>query len=390
MDTLFGRLFVKNYNDVSDRGVRTAWGTAVAVAGIVANLLLSACKFAAGLLFGAISVTADAVNNLSDAGSQLISLVSVRVAARPADREHPFGHARMEYVASMVVSVIIIIIGFTTLRESAEKLIGRGTSEFSWISVAVLSGSILVKLWLGLLNRRVGRRISSSVMEATAADSLSDVAATGAVLVSQLVLRFTGFDPDAYLGIAVSLLIMWAGFRIMREMSGLLLGEAPDPEFVRELTGFVLSHEGVCGVHDVMVHGYGPGARIVSLHAEVDGSADIFVTHDIIDNIENEIFDRFGAVCTIHMDPIVTDDAEVARVREIAASRVREIDDRLRIHDFRFVRGETHTNLIFDVAAPFELGLTDAELKEKVAAALRAEDPDYRAVVKIDRGINEF
>ena len=389
MTDLLGRLFVKDHKNTSDKTVRRSWGTLVSIVGIIANVLLFAGKFIVGTVFGVLSISADAVNNLSDAASQLISLFSFRIAAKPADKEHPFGHARMEYVASMIVSVLIIIIGFSSLRDSFDKVLHPEESVFSWISVGVLAASILVKLWLAFFNKNVARRIQSTVMEATAADSLSDVLATSAVLISLLVFKFTGWDPDAYLGCLVSLLIMWAGIKIMKEMMDLLVGETPDPVLIKEITDFVLAHDGILGVHDMMVHGYGPRCSIVSLHAEVDGAADIFETHDLIDNIENEMLEKFGIVATIHMDPIVTGDESIDRLREAVLSKMHEIDERLKIHDFRVVRGTTHTNVLFDIAAPFEVALTDDELKAQATAKLRELDPKYNLVTKIDRGIND-
>jgi len=388
MDEILGRLFVKDYKNVQDKTVRRGWGTMVSIIGVVANILLFTGKFIVGTVFGVLSISADAVNNLSDAASQLVSLFSFRIAAKPADKDHPFGHARMEYVASMIVSVIIIIIGFSTLRDSVEKVLHPEDSEFSWISVCVLAASILVKIWLAVINKKIGKRLNSTVMQATAADSLSDVLATSAVLVSQFVFHFSGWDPDAYLGIIVSLLIMWAGIKIMKEMMDLLVGEKPDPALVEEIASFVSAHEGVLGVHDMMVHGYGPNCSIVSLHAEVDGKVDVFESHDLIDNIENELFEKFGIVATIHLDPIVTNDAEITELREMTVQKIKEIDESLKIHDFRVVRGATHTSVLFDIAAPFEVKLTDAEIKAKAQEKLHEIDPKFMAITKVDRGIN--
>lgn len=389
MTELLGKLFVKNYQNTADKTVRRGWGTLVSIVGIIANIILFAGKFIVGTAFGVLSISADAVNNLSDAASQLISLFSFRIAAKPANKKHPFGHARMEYVASMIVSVLIIIIGFSSLRDSFDKILHPEESVFSWISVGVLAASILVKLWLGLFNKQVGKRIGSTVMEATAADSLSDAIATSAVLVSLFVFKFTGWDPDAYLGCLVSLLIMWAGIKIMKEMMDLLVGETPDPALIKEIGDFVLSHEGVLGVHDMMVHGYGPNCSVVSLHVEVDGAADVFDSHDMIDNIESELLAKFNIVATIHMDPVVTGDEELDALREQVLGKMKEIDERLKIHDFRMVPGETHTNLIFDIAAPFEVKLTDDGLIAAAAEKLTEIDPKYKLVCKVDRGLND-
>lgn len=385
MTELLGKLFIKDPDNVKDAAVRRAWGTLVSVIGIIANILLFAGKFAVGTLFGAVSISADAINNLSDAGSQLISLVSFRISAKPADRRHPFGHARIEYVASMAVSFVILVVGFDLLRESVGKIFSHGETEFSWLSVAVLGASVAVKLALALLNSRVGAKTDSSVMRATAVDSLSDVAATGGVLAAQLLLRFAGINADAYLGAAVSLLIMWAGVRILNEQKNLLLGEAPDEELVRQILGIVNSYDGILGVHDLIVHNYGPGRSIVSLHAEVDGSADIFESHDLIDNVEKRLADELGLSATIHLDPIVTDNGEVGAVRRAVQLKMEEIDPRFTIHDFRMVKGKTHTNLIFDIAAPFEQKLDDADIRAAACAKLRELDPSYCGVITVDR-----
>lgn len=385
MAELLGKIFLKDPDNVADKKVRGAWGTLVSIVGIVMNLLLFAGKFTVGTLSGAISVAADAYNNLSDAGSQLVSLVSFRLASKPADRDHPFGYARIEYVSSMIVAFLIIHIGYDTIKESVGKIIHPEQTEFLWVSVIVLAVSILVKLWLAVLNKRVGKKINSKVMEATASDSLSDVIATSAVLISLLVLKFTSFDPDAYLGILVALLILRAGIGIMKDTMNSILGEAPDPEMVQSVIDLVMSHEGALGVHDMMAHNYGPGCMIISLHVEVDGDVDIFDSHEMIDDIENDIRRELGFMATIHMDPIVTNDEETNHNRALTLQKMQEIDDRLLIHDFRMVKGKNHTNLIYDISAPFELKMTDAELRAGAEAKMREADPRFRTVVTVDR-----
>lgn len=389
MVNLLGKLFVKNYKDTENADVRRSWGTLVSIIGICANILLFTGKIIVGTVFGAVSITADAVNNLSDSGSQLLSLVSFKLSGKPADAKHPYGHARIEYIFSLLVSVLIVVIGYSAGRDSIEKIMSGDKSVFSWISVGVLCGSILVKVFLGLLNRSVGKRINSSVMEATTADSFSDCIATGAVLLSQMVLFFfPKVDLDAYLGIAVAIIIIWAGIKILREMIDMLLGEGEDPELVKEISDFILSHEGILGVHDMMTHRYGPSTIVLSVHCEVDGEKDVFVTHDIIDNIERELFDRMHIVATIHLDPIVTNDAETENVKSVTIEKMKEIDPGLKIHDFRFVKGPTHTNLIFDIAAPFECKLSDSEIEKAAAAKMKEVNEGYNLVVKIDRGFN--
>ena len=385
MTDLLCKLFVTDHQNTSDPRVRRRYGTMVSIVGIVLNLLLAAGKFTAGLLFGAISIQADAVNNLSDAGSQIISLVSFRIAARPADRAHPFGHARIEYVASMIVSFIILIVGWELLSESFSKVLHPVTTKFSWVSVAVLAVSVLAKLWLFLFNRKVGKKIDSSVMRATATDSLSDAGATLAVLIATLIYRFTELDIDAYMGILVALLILWGGVKILNETKNSILGEGPSQETVAEIQSVVNQYEGVLGVHDLVVHNYGPGRIMASLHAEVDGKVDIFKSHDMIDQIERRLRTQCGIEATIHMDPIVTDDPRVDHLHALALESVRQIDQRLKIHDFRIVPGHTHTNLIFDVQAPFELSMSDAELRRAPSEKIQAAEPQCFAVVTVDR-----
>ncbi len=387
MTSLLIRLFIKDPKNTASPAVRRAYGTMVSIVGIVLNLFLAAGKFTVGFLFGAISVQADAVNNFSDAGSQVISLVSFKIAAKPADRDHPFGHARIEYVASMIVSFLVLLIGWELLSGSVEKALHPTETVFSWISVIVLGVSVLVKLWLCFFNRRIAKRIDSTVMRATAADSLSDAAATAAVLAATLVYKFTGFDPDAYMGILVALLILWAGIKILNETKNSILGERPSDEQVAEIRAVVADYEsaGAIGIHDLVVHNYGPGRIMASLHVEVDGAMDIYKSHDLMDLIERRLRVECGMIATVHMDPVAVGDPTVAALREHTTALAREIDDRLRIHDFRIVPGETHTNLIFDVAAPFDLALSDDALRTTLADRIHDDNTHYFAVITVDR-----
>ena len=394
MTTLLTKLFIKNPDAVGDVRVRSAYGTMVSVVCIVLNLLVAAGKITVGSLLGAISITADGMNNLSDAGSSLVSLVSFRMAAKPADREHPFGHARIEYVASLLVAVIIIIVGWTLFTDSLGTLIpllkGEASAEVARIellTVIVLCVSILVKLWMFLFNRKVAKKIDSSVMRATATDCISDAGATLGVLVAQIVAYYLNLPwLDSAVGIAISVLIMLAGVRVLGETKNSILGEAPDEQVVADIKALVAEHPEALGIHDMMVHSYGPGHHIASLHIEVDGEANVYHTHDVMDNIERRLHDELGIIATIHMDPIVTHDETVNALREMTVSMVSAIDERLHIHDFRVVEGPSHTNLIFDIEAPFECKLTDAEIKDAVAAALKARtDAVYFAVLNVDR-----
>ena len=387
MTALLIRLFIKDPHNVTSPTVRRAYGTMVSVVGIILNLLLAAGKFTVGFLFGAISVQADAVNNFSDAGSQIISLISFKIAAKPADREHPFGHARIEYVASMVVSFLVLLIGWELLSGSVRKVFYPSETVFSWVSVIVLSISVIIKLWLCLFNRHVSSRINSSVMRATAADSLSDAAATAAVLAATLVHHFTDFDPDAYMGIIVALLILWAGIKILNETKNAILGERPTDEQVAEIRAVVaeFSAEGILGLHDLIVHNYGPGRVMASLHVEVDGDIDIYRSHDIIDRIERRLRIECGMIATVHMDPIAIHDPAVADLRALAEEEATALDSRLLLHDFRIVPGDTHTNLIFDVVAPFDLPLSDDALRTTLADRIHEREERLFAVITVDR-----
>lgn len=387
MTSLLVRLFIKDSRNTASPTVRRAYGTMVSVVGIILNLLLAAGKFTVGLLFGSISVQADAVNNLSDAGSQIISFVSFKIAAKPADHEHPFGHARIEYVASMIVSFIILLIGWELLSGSVDKALHPTETVFSWISVIVLGISALIKLWLCFFNRRVAKLINSTIMRATAADSLSDAGATAAVLAASLVYRFTGFDPDAYMGILVALLILWAGIKILGETKNSILGERPSDETVAEIRAVVaeFADSGVIGLHDLTVHNYGPGRVMASLHVEVDGSMDIYKSHDTIDLIERRLRIECGLIATVHMDPVAVNDPTVKAMRATAEAIVHGVDERLHLHDFRIVPGDTHTNLIFDVVAPYELAMTDSELCKTLTDRIHEADDHLYAVITVDR-----
>lgn len=388
MTGLLIRLFVRDHQNTADPAVRLRYGTMVSVVSIICNLFLSAGKFAFGLLLGSIALTADGVNNLSDAGSAIVSLVSFRIAAKPADRDHPFGHARIEYVASMIVSFLVLLVGVELLTSSVDKILHPTAPDDRYLlaSIILLSASILVKLWMGLLNRRVGKKIDSAVMRAAATDSLTDCISTLAVLVSTVLYATLGWDfLDGWFGLFVAILILVAGCRILNETKNSILGERPVEETVNAIRRVVGEYPEALGVHDLIVHDYGPGHVIASLHVEVDSKRDALETHDSIDNIERRICAELGIQCTIHTDPIVVGDPEVDRLHLAVAKIAGEIDERLRVHDFRFVRGTTHSNLIFDIAAPFECPLTDVEIETAVAARVRTLDPHYCTVITVDR-----
>lgn len=388
MTELICKLFVREdgQNPAESPGLRRRYGTVGSIVGIVVNLLLFAGKIIVGTLTASISVTADAVNNLSDAGSSVISLISFRLSAKPADREHPFGHARTEYVASMIVSFLIMLIGYELFADSLSKAINGGKeTRHTAVTLVVLGVSILLKLWLCLFNRKVGKKINSGVMRATAADSLSDAVATFAVLAAAVISMLTKYDIDAYMGILASLFIFKSGIDVFRETYNSLLGTSPEEELVKNVERIILSHPEAIGIHDLMVHNYGPGRCFVSSHVEVDGSRNIFETHDAIDNIEKELSEALGVHCVIHLDPIAVGDSEVDALREKTLQTVRSVDVSLSIHDFRMVPGTTHCNLIFDIAAPYELKMSDEEISRTAADKIHREDGYYFAVITVDR-----
>lgn len=386
MTELLCRLFVKDRENIKSPSVRRAYGTLVSVVGIIMNMIVAMGKIAVGLIFGAISLAGDGINNLSDAGSQIISLISFKMAAKPADRHHPFGHARIEYVASMVVSFFVLLVGWNLFRESLEKLFGNlAETRFSWLMVVVLAISILVKVWLFLFNRRVAAKIDSSVMKATAADSLSDAGASAAVMIAMLIYKYTGFDIDGYMGIAVAVVIFIAGIKILNDTKNSILGEAPSDDVVKGIEAIIAEFPDALGIHDMVVHSYGPGRFIANLHIEVDGSKDIYESHDMIDLIEKRLNSELGILSNIHMDPIVVDDEENDAMRAFSLACVKAVDERMDIHDFRFVRGKTHTNLLFDISAPFELKMNNAEIKDAVQSKVSEKEPNYFIVVNVDR-----
>ncbi len=389
MIDLLTKIFVKNKDNVKDPVVRRAYGTLASVVGILLNVLLAAAKLLAGTLSGSISIRADAINNLSDAGSSVISLFSFKLSAKPADRDHPFGHARMEYVASMIVSFLILFIGVELIRGAIDKLISPVPIDFNLIAVIILGASVLVKLWLAYFNRTVGKRIDSDVMRATAVDSLSDAGATAAVLIATLVSRLLPAHVSPYIdpvmGLIVAALIFWAGLRVLNDTKNSILGEAPTKEIVEQIQQVVSEFPEALGIHDLAVHNYGPGRAVASLHVEVDGKRDIFLTHDTIDLIERRLQQELGIDCTIHLDPIVTDDERVTEWRARIAALVKQIHPDIAIHDFRMVPGTTHTNYIFDAVLPIDMIISDEEAQKMISTAVSQHFPGCFGVVNIDR-----
>ena len=379
------RLFIKNHKDIWNVKVREQNGRLGGIIGIVVNILLFAAKFTVGTFSGSVSVVADAVNNLSDAGSSIISLVGIKMAAKPADNTHPFGHARIEYISSSVVAVVIMFIGFELIKTSIYKIINPQPIEFSIITLSVLALSIFAKLWLFYFNRKVGKRINSMVMQATAADSMADVLATIAVFASAVISRFSSVNPDAYIGIAVALFIIFSAIQILRETMNRIIGQAPSEELTKKIESFILNYDGVIGIHDLVIHDYGPLNTFASVHVEVDANMDVLVSHDLIDNIERDISNKYNLNMVIHMDPVVTDDPFVNEMQKMTEEVVSEIDNTLSIHDFRVVKGPTHHNLIFDVTVPFDCKISIQEITEQIKRRIHEKDKSLYAVITVDR-----
>ena len=377
--------FIPNASDVKSPAVRQRYGVVSGVVGILCNALLCTAKIAAGLLTGAVSIVADGINNLSDGGSCVVSLLGFKMAGKPADDKHPFGHGRIEYVAGLIVSFIIVLMGVELAKTSLDKIFHPEEISFSWITPAVLGISILVKLCMCFYNRKMGDKIDSAVLRATAMDSLSDVAATSAVLAGFVIGYWARVNLDGYLGVLVALFILYTGVSTAKGTLDLLLGEAPDPEFVKQIQQEVLSYPEIIGVHDLIVHNYGPGHSVVSLHAEVPCDVDILKIHDTIDNAERDLKKKFDCEVVIHMDPIITDDKETNEIHQKLSSIVRLLDSRVTIHDFRMVKGPTHTNLIFDIVVPHQFRLTDDQVVESLRQAVKALDARYEIVVNVDK-----
>lgn len=383
------RTFVRNAGETQLESVRLQIGRLGGFVGIVVNLLLFATKLTVGLLFGSIAVTGDAINNLSDAGSSIVSLISFRMSGKPADKDHPFGHARMEYIASSFIAFLILILGVELGKASISKILQPEAAAFSLITLGVLLFSILAKLWLYRFNNTLGKSIRSSVMQATATDSLSDVLATSAVFLSMILGQLFSLSLDGWMGAAVSVFILLAGLRILKDTVDRILGQGPSADTAKELDAIILAHDGVLGLHDLMVHDYGPNRTYASVHVEVDASADLLQSHELIDDIERDILRDMGIHLVIHLDPIVTDDPIVAKMRELVEVVLNDIDPVLRYHDFRMVMGQNHRNLIFDIVAPFRFRLTETEIGDQVQQALTKHDPRLFAVITLDHAPQE-
>lgn len=364
---------------------RSAAGRLAGTVGIIANAALFAMKLTVGTLAGSVSITADALNNLSDASSSVVTLLGFKLAEKPADADHPFGHARYEYLSGLAVAAMILFIGFELAKSSVEKILNPQAVDFTWITAAVLVMSMIIKLWLSLFNRRLGKKIHSETLLATAADSRNDFIATAAVLISGLAERFTGLHIDGFMGLAVAIFILYSGIGLAKSTISPLLGEAAGPELREQILDQIRSEPRVLGYHDLMVHDYGPGRRFASVHVEMDRREDPLLCHELIDDLERECLESHGIHLVIHYDPVVTDDPELDRMKEAAATALTQIDSRLTLHDFRMVQGGGHTNLIFDVALPEDLTAKQTEIKTRLDQMLNRNAPcTYFTVITFD------
>ncbi len=380
------KVFIKDSENVMNSNVRTAYGMLGSGVAMVCNLILFLIKVSLGLFTRSVSVVADAFNNLSDCVSNIISLLGVKMANKPADEDHPFGHGRMEYIVALIVAFLVVEVGLTFLKEAFDKILHPQEIVFQWIAVAGLLLSIVIKAWMGHFNRVLGKKINSKVMEATATDAIGDVLATTVTLVSMLIFYFFNINLDGYAGLIVALFIIWAGIGIVRETIEPLLGTAVDPQVYRQITEFVESYEGICGTHDLIVHNYGPSRSMASIHAEVSSEQNIIESHELIDLIEKETKEAMGIFLVIHMDPIEVNSEEVNLAKNRVTTIVRNLDSRLSIHDFRLVNGENAINLIFDMVVPFEFGKEEEkDMKRRLEEILWLEEPRYRCVITYDR-----
>ena len=385
MTKLLLRLFVRNFEDKGDPGVRARVGTLSSLVGIGCNALLFAGKLAVGTISGSVSITADAMNNLSDAASSIVTLLGFKLAEKPADEDHPYGHARFEYLSALAVAAMILVIGFELGKTSVEKILNPAAVEFSWVTAGVLLGSILVKLWLSLFNTRLGKHIDSKALLATAADSRGDVLATAGVLLAGIIEHVTTWRIDGFVGLAVAAFILWSGWNLAKETVSPLLGEAASPELRGLIVDYIGQQPMVLGYHDLMVHDYGPGRRFASIHVEMDMREDPLKCHELIDDMERECLRSHNIQLVIHYDPVGTDDPELDRLRELVAGWMRQQDPRLSIHDFRMVKGEVHTNLIFDVALPQDLRGKEKALRTNLETYLNRDSSiTYHLVITFD------
>ena len=388
MVSLFKKLFIKNYSDVSSPKVRARYGVISGVFGIICNAFLFVLKLIGGLLSGSIAVIADAINNLSDFATSLITMIGFKISSRPADKEHPYGHARFEYITGLIVACVILFIGVETGRGSIDKIISNTPTNFSIITCIILGVSIIVKICMSIIFSGLGKSISSDAISAMSADSKNDAISTGIILVCTIINIVFDISLDGYLGILVSIFVIISAIKLIKDTINPLVGCAPDKDFIGKIENKLKSYSGVIDIHDLIVHNYGPTKTFVSVHIEVDAQVDVMISHDLIDNIERDFMKENGIFLTGHLDPVRVNDPETNHLKQVVSETIKELSDKLTIHDFRVVYGNTHTNVIFDVVVPFELKDTENHIKEAVEKKLSTFDKTYYAVIEFDRNFN--
>ena len=385
MNNFLCRIFVKDYENTKDPQVRERYGKFAGVVGILSNVILCAAKILVGAISGSIAIIADGINNLADASSSIITLAGFKLSSLPEDKEHPYGHARIEYISGMIVSVLIVVVGIELIKSSADKIMHPSPLEFSWSIIVVLLLAIAIKIWQALFNINIGKRINSLTLTATGTDSRNDVIATTVVLISIIVGKLTVLQIDGYMGCLVALFIIWSGIGLVKETMSPLLGEAPDPELVNAISDMALSYDGVLGIHDLVVHNYGPGRIFASIHIEVDAEADMMESHDMIDNIEREMAKKLHIEITGHLDPVRTNDPVVKKMVQLTSEVAAQIDGVSNIHDLRIVTGPTHTNVIFDTVVASNCTLSLKEIHEAFQKAVKTEGDNYFVVINFDK-----
>ncbi len=384
MISFLAKLWIPDYQNASIPKVRRAYGILCGAVGIFFNIMLCIAKLFAGTISGSIAITADALNNLSDAGSSIITLFGFKLSGQKPDPEHPFGHGRIEYISGLIVSLIILLMGFELAKTSFEKILNPQPVIFSWVSLGILLVSIAVKCYMAFYNHYIGKKIQSTAISATAADSLSDCISTGTVLICSVISYFTNLNIDGWAGLVVALFILYTGYHAAKDTISPLLGQAPSPEFVKQIEDIILNHKTILGVHDMIIHNYGPGRIFISVHAEVPSNGDMLALHDTIDNAERELAEQLGCIVSIHMDPVVVDDALTTQTKEQITSLIHAYDSRFSIHDFRMVTGPTHTNVIFDLVVPYKYYKPDNEVKKNIQELIHCLNNSFFAVIQID------
>lgn len=384
MSELLIKLFIKNGSNTKDAAVRSAYGKLSGAVGIIVNMILCSAKFIIGSLTGSITITADAVNNLSDAGSSIVTLFGFKLAEKPADSEHPYGHGRIEYVSGLIVSFFVLLMGFELLKSSIGKIIHPEAIEFSFAALIVLVMSILFKIWLAYFNAKLGKKINSTATKAVVTDSISDTIATSVALISLILARFVEKPLDGYFGVVVALFILYSGINLVKDTVSPLLGAPPEKEFYDEIENFIMSYDGIVGVHDLIIHDYGPSRLFASAHAEVPSNSDMMETHDTIDVIERDIQKKYGMLISIHMDPIAVNDDRVNELRTLTENVIKEINPKITMHDFRVVEGTTHTNLIFDIVLNHEKDMKPGEITKTISENLSKINERLYCVITVD------